>query len=263
MHESTSKKPAKVSQKQTPDIITADVTLPQLKVVFCGEIKRDAPRYTSPDMVVKSMADEFRTLDREVFYVLHLNGKNQIIAKELISVGSLSQAIVHPREVFKGAVLNGSKAIICVHNHPAGDPSPSTEDDSMTQRLQSAGNIMGIDLLDHIIIGVSDRGTEYFCYSGDSGTLGRISTNDSKPPVTSKASTGGGGKWGFLKTLRKEAGLTQQKLADQVGVTQAYISNVEKGIIDPTKRQARIFSVIQSAIKARTGQSTILQQATA
>lgn len=91
--------------------------------------------------------------DRENFYVLHLNGKNRIIAKELVSIGSLTSSTVHPREVFKGAILNNSGSIICVHNHPSGDPVPSREDITITERLRKTRKIVGIPILDHVIIG--------------------------------------------------------------------------------------------------------------
>jgi DNA repair protein RadC len=92
-------------------------------------------------------------LDREHFVVLHLDGKNRVIAKETVSIGSLNQSIVHPREVFKVAVHNGSAAIICAHNHPTGDPKPSIEDKTVTKRLAEVGAFLGIPILDHIIIG--------------------------------------------------------------------------------------------------------------
>jgi proteasome lid subunit RPN8/RPN11 len=115
--------------------VMSNKPIPQLKVVYCGSVCESAPRYTCPLQVVEAISDDIRQLDREAFYVLHLDGKNRIISKELISLGSLNQSIVHPREVFKGALLNNSAAIIGVHNHPSGDPSPSREDKEITQRL--------------------------------------------------------------------------------------------------------------------------------
>jgi len=87
----------------------------QLRLVKTGMMREDEPRYTSPQMIFNSFRSMNR-FDREHFIALHLNGKNQVIAKETISVGSLNQAIVHPREVFKAAVHNGTSAIICLHN---------------------------------------------------------------------------------------------------------------------------------------------------
>ena len=84
---------------------------------------------------------------------MHLDGKNRIIAMDLVSIGSLNQSIVHPREVFKTACLSNAAALILVHQHPSGDSSPSTEDIAITKRLKEAGEIMGIKVLDHVIVG--------------------------------------------------------------------------------------------------------------
>ena len=109
-------------------------------------------RYTTPSQV----SDTFQFLmkeTKEMFITLHLDGKNRIICMDLVSIGSLNQSIVHPRELFKTACLSNAAAIICVHQHPTGDPTPSSEDISITRRLKEAGEIMGIRLLDHIIVG--------------------------------------------------------------------------------------------------------------
>ena len=90
---------------------------------------------------------------KEYFIALHLNGKNSIVCIEIISIGSLNQSIVHPREVFKSALLSNSAALILVHQHPTGDPTPSREDLQITKRLCEAGEILGVKVLDHIIIG--------------------------------------------------------------------------------------------------------------
>lgn len=82
-----------------------------------------------------------------------MNTKNHIIAQETLSIGSLNASIVHPREVFRAAIKCGSASVVCAHNHPSGDPTPSAEDIRMTNRLCEAGEIVGIDVLDHIVIG--------------------------------------------------------------------------------------------------------------
>jgi len=82
-----------------------------------------------------------------------MNVKNQILHKHTIFIGSLNASIVHPREVFREAVKRSAASIICAHNHPSGNPAPSPEDIEVTKRLQEAGQIMGIELLDHVIIG--------------------------------------------------------------------------------------------------------------
>lgn len=107
----------------------------------------------SPDDCAKFMMDEMRFLQQEHFVCLYLNTKNQIIARETIFKGSLNASIVHPREVFKEAFRRSACSIICLHNHPSGDPTPSREDIEVTKRLVECGKIIGIELLDHIIIG--------------------------------------------------------------------------------------------------------------
>lgn len=99
------------------------------------------------------MMEELRYLKKEVFKAILLDTKNQVIKTVDVSVGSLNSSIVHPREVFSEAVKCGSNSIIFVHNHPSGDPSPSPEDIQTTHRLLNAGNILGIKVLDHIVIG--------------------------------------------------------------------------------------------------------------
>ena len=90
---------------------------------------------------------------QEVFGVLILNIKHKIVAVHEVSRGTLNASLVHPREVFKSAILHNAAAIICFHNHPSGDPKPSKEDVDITKRLIEAGEILGIPVLDHIIVG--------------------------------------------------------------------------------------------------------------
>lgn len=104
------------------------------------------------DIVSLIMTDIF-FMQQEVFMVITLNGKNNILSKKEIFKGSLNSSLVHPREVFKEALKNSAASIIVCHNHPSGDPTPSKEDINVTKRIKECGNIMGIELLDHIIIG--------------------------------------------------------------------------------------------------------------
>ncbi|MFA7689286.1 MAG: DNA repair protein RadC, partial [Bacilli bacterium] len=90
---------------------------------------------------------------QEQFYCIYLDQKKYIIETKLIFIGSLNMSIVHPREVFKQAYLLSASSIICVHNHPSGITDPSNEDINITKKLTSTGNILGISVLDHIIIG--------------------------------------------------------------------------------------------------------------
>jgi len=92
-------------------------------------------------------------LEKEVMHGLYLDVKNKLIRDEIISIGTVSTSLVHPREVFKPALLNSAVGIILVHNHPSGDPEPSREDIGLTKRLKKVSEYMDIELLDHIIIG--------------------------------------------------------------------------------------------------------------
>jgi DNA repair protein RadC len=97
--------------------------------------------------------EELRYLQKEHFVCLFLNTKNQVISQETLSVGTLNASLVHPREVFRAAIKCSSASLICVHNHPSGDPTPSPEDIGLTRRLVEAGELIGISVLDHIVIG--------------------------------------------------------------------------------------------------------------
>ncbi|MGR3220795.1 MAG: JAB domain-containing protein [Candidatus Anammoxibacter sp.] len=91
----------------------------------------------------------------EKFYVLHMDNKHVIQAVQLVSMGHLTASVVHPREVYKAALVAGSAAVAFVHNHPAGEPKPSDEDIAITRRLQKVGDLVGIEVLDHVIVGDS------------------------------------------------------------------------------------------------------------
>ncbi len=107
----------------------------------------------APSTIAAVFMDELKDEKREHFYCLLLDTKNVLLGREEISVGSLNAAIVHPREVFRPAVRRSANGVIFVHNHPSGDPTPSRQDIETTHRLVEAGKILGIDVLDHIIIG--------------------------------------------------------------------------------------------------------------
>ncbi|MGH7895986.1 MAG: RadC family protein [Candidatus Binatia bacterium] len=92
-------------------------------------------------------------LDREVFLVLLLDGRNRFQGAVRVSEGTLTSALVHPREVFAPAIRAGAAAVILVHNHPSGDPTPSSEDAALTERLRQVGEVVGIRVLDHVVIG--------------------------------------------------------------------------------------------------------------
>lgn len=101
---------------------------------------------------------QMQNLAQEHFVILSCDTKNNIIAINTVFIGSLNASIVHPREVFGALVLNSAAAFFCIHNHPSGDPTPSKEDIEMTKRLVECGKIMGIELLDHFIVGDDGNG---------------------------------------------------------------------------------------------------------
>ncbi|MDF2505801.1 MULTISPECIES: DNA repair protein RadC [Clostridium] len=132
-----------------------------VQIVALGEISKRFGTYKSGDTysiskpkdAAELLMQEMKSLNKEVLKVILLNTKNVVIRIVDVSIGSLNSSIVHPREVFHNAILAHSASIIICHNHPSGDPSPSTEDINVTHRLKECGKIIGIDLLDHIIIG--------------------------------------------------------------------------------------------------------------
>lgn len=113
----------------------------------------ESPSLHSPQSVYQFMHDEISMLSQEHFYALYLDSKGHLIQKQCLFVGSLNASLVHPREVFKHAVTHSAAAIIVVHNHPSGDPTPSLSDLNVTKVLAEAGRMMDISILDHIIIG--------------------------------------------------------------------------------------------------------------
>ena len=112
-----------------------------------------AEQVGSPEDVADVAKGYIGDEDREVFLVICLNTKNKVIAVHRCHVGSINASIVHPREVFKSAILNNASSIVVAHNHPSGDPTPSREDISVTRRLVDAGKLLGVEVLDHIIVG--------------------------------------------------------------------------------------------------------------
>ena len=106
-----------------------------------------------PDLVYQWLAPRFAHLKQEHFIVLLLDSKQKLCAQKVVHIGTLNQAIVHPRDVFREAVSHSAQAIVLAHNHPSGDPSPSPEDLQLTQHLIECGQMMQIEIQDHVIIG--------------------------------------------------------------------------------------------------------------
>jgi len=145
------------------DLIALDGVGPAAaaRVLACLEMSRRAsawrssrrPTISTPEDVVELCAPQLRGLDREHFWALALNTKNQLLKMVEVSVGSLNASIVHPRELFRDAVRLSAASVVVVHNHPSGDPTPSGADIQLTRRLAKAGDVLGIELLDHVVIG--------------------------------------------------------------------------------------------------------------
>lgn len=112
----------------------------------------------SPEDAIEHAYDVIGEDDREVFLVMVLNTKNHVIAVHRCHVGSINASVVHPREIFKSAILNNGASIIGVHQHPSGDPQPSQEDIHVCRRLVEAGKIIGIDVLDFCVLGEKNNG---------------------------------------------------------------------------------------------------------
>lgn len=109
--------------------------------------------FNSPDIIFEYFKDKFSLEMQENFYCVYLDSKKRIISSKLLFKGTVDRSIVHPREVFKEAYLLSASSIICVHNHPSGNVNPSREDCFLTKMLKEVGEIMGIDVNDHIIVG--------------------------------------------------------------------------------------------------------------
>lgn len=130
------------------------------QIIACFELGRRLNKFKERTTEVKSardvarlFSDEMRTLSKEHLRIVLLNTKRKIIHVEDLFIGSLNESVIHPREIFEAALNEHAAAIILVHNHPSGDPTPSSADISVTQQLVSAGALLGIPVLDHIIIG--------------------------------------------------------------------------------------------------------------
>ena len=118
------------------------------------QVAKRGAQITTPAAVYDFIRDRAQQQETECFYVLTLNTKNTLTDCVEVSRGSLNASIVEPRETFRIAIVNGAAAVILVHNHPSGDPTPSAEDVAITKRLVKAGEVLGIAVWDHVIIGL-------------------------------------------------------------------------------------------------------------
>ena len=128
-----------------------------LQLIRVELVREPVPTYSGQISIcsatqVLPYLDQIRFADREQFACIHLTARNNPISLEIVSIGSLNSSLVHPREIFKAAIINNAAALILAHNHPSAETNPSRQDLELTKRLSQAGEILGIEVLDHIIV---------------------------------------------------------------------------------------------------------------
>ena len=129
------------------------INIVSIKMVKESSFLYQTRTISSPKDAYEMIKEQLEDLDREQFIIACLNTKNEPTNLSVVSVGTLNKAIIHPREVFKTAILSNAANVIAFHNHPSGDTEPSQQDIQLTNRLYEAGELLGIKLLDHLIIG--------------------------------------------------------------------------------------------------------------
>lgn len=125
----------------------------RVMLVRDGRGRRDDIVLDTPEAAFLFLQPKARRLDREHLWRIDLDARSHIVGYEVVSIGSLSASLVHPREILKGAILANAAGFMIAHNHPSGDETPSPEDRDVTQRIRRAGELLGIPLIDHIVIG--------------------------------------------------------------------------------------------------------------
>lgn len=160
----SSKKSSASEERLSPAPPLVSVRLKEIVPLYQNiEIRCAVSRYLADSPAIRCAEDvvklfgflEYET--RENFFALHLDSKNRILCLDQVSIGSLSASLVHPREVYKSALISSAAAVVFVHNHPSGDPAPSQEDHTIQKRLAEAGELLGIGVLDHLVIGDKGR----------------------------------------------------------------------------------------------------------
>ncbi len=144
---------SKMMIAENRDVPAKRVNIVTIRMVREATMLYNIRRVSSPSDAVELGKKFIQDSDREQLLLCCLDTKNQPVALNVVSIGSLNSSIVHPREVFKAAILSYAASVILFHNHPSGDTSPSSEDISITTRLKECGKLLGIELIDHIIIG--------------------------------------------------------------------------------------------------------------
>ncbi len=140
----------------------------EVRLYRCGvvrDISTPGDTISSPQDVAGIVQKLIGRSDRECFVCIHLNARLRVTGAEVVSVGCLDHTLVHPREVFKGAIKRSAHAIIIAHNHPSGEIDPSMDDRKLTVRMAQVGKLLGIDVLDHLIVG----GRKCFSFRRDAG----------------------------------------------------------------------------------------------
>lgn len=133
---------------------TATIKIASMQVKESATVK-----LTSPEQAYEAMKHT-ANLAQETFNIITLDAKNREIGKHIITIGTLTSSLVHPRDIFRAAIGDNAQSIILAHNHPSGNPTPSSQDIEVTKKLIEAGKIMGIPVLDHVIVG-RDKGNEF------------------------------------------------------------------------------------------------------
>jgi len=123
----------------------------EVAIRYVGARRRAPAKITSPDQVAEYLRRRIRDDAREHFVAIYLDGRHRPVADSIVSIGTATASLVHPREVFQPAIALGACALLIGHNHPSGDPTPSAEDLEVTKRLAEAGRILGVTLLDHVV----------------------------------------------------------------------------------------------------------------
>jgi DNA repair protein RadC len=123
----------------------------EVAIRYIGARRQAPANITNPDQVAGYLRRRIRDDAREHFVAIYLDGRHRPIADSIVSIGTATASLVHPREVFQPAIALGACALLIGHNHPSGDPTPSAEDLEVTKRLAEAGRILGVDLLDHVV----------------------------------------------------------------------------------------------------------------
>lgn len=125
----------------------------KVRVMLVREGRKTNIEVTNPALAYLYLKPKARHLDREHFWRIDLDARNRIVGFEVVSIGTLTASLIHPRELFLGAILSKAASIIVAHNHPSGETTPSDEDKEVTKRLVKAGEILGIPVTDHIVLG--------------------------------------------------------------------------------------------------------------